>query len=163
MLSLLLVAAVIVIGPLVWRAFTASQEARTVSHIEKLGGSIERDESSLGHPVVKVDFTPYRSSKLPPVSDADLAFLGNLTRLRELNLEFSEVTDNGMSHLAKLSQLERLNLRGTSITDTGLKELKGLRNLRYLSLPMPPGLITDAGLAHLKQMTKLTSLDVSAN
>ena len=71
MLILLILAAVIVLGPVLWKVINAGQEARAVVHIEDLGARIERDENVLGHPVVRVDFS-YRSSGFQPVRDADL-------------------------------------------------------------------------------------------
>jgi len=51
-----------------------------------------------------------------------------------------------------------LGLHQTRVTDAGLEHLKGLTKLRYLHLDYTK--VTDAGLEHLKGLTSLTELDI---
>ncbi len=81
-------------------------------------------------------------------TDATLARIGKLVRLRELNLAGHEVTDVGIKHLANLAELESLDLKDTGITDAGLEILKGLANLKYVNLHGTK--VTPAGCRGLK-------------
>jgi hypothetical protein len=66
------------------------------------------------------------------VTDAGLAALGPMHRLRRLHLDESRVTDDGLARLSGLKEIEYLNLRGTSVTDRGLAALRALPRLRAL-------------------------------
>jgi beta-lactamase regulating signal transducer with metallopeptidase domain/Leucine-rich repeat (LRR) protein/Tol biopolymer transport system component len=91
-------------------------------------------------------------------ADAGLARLKDFTTLRELRLGLAEsdVTDAGLAHLEGSTALRNLDLAGTKITDAGLAHLKDVTSLRDLDLLNTK--ITDAGLAHLKGLTKLQRL-----
>ena len=54
-------------------------------------------------------------------------------------------------------EVVEVRLSGTRITDAGLADLKGLTSLQTLELPRQ---ITDAGLVHLKGLTNLKSLSL---
>ena len=54
-------------------------------------------------------------------------------------------------------EVVEVRLSGTRITDAGLADLKGLTSLQTLELPRQ---ITDAGLEHLKDLTSLHNLDL---
>ena len=56
------------------------------------------------------------------------------------------------------TKLKMLHLGGPKITDAGLVHLKGLTKLQRLVLPSN---ITDAGLVHLQGLTKLQTLGFS--
>jgi len=90
------------------------------------------------------------------ITDAGLVHLKGLTNLKRLNLMFSPVTDAGLIHLKGLTKLERLALNSTKVTDAGLPHLKGLTGLRELDLAGTK--VTDSGLEHLKGLTKLREL-----
>jgi RNA polymerase sigma factor (sigma-70 family) len=67
------------------------------------------------------------------------------------------LTDSDFAQIAKLTELEELNLGGFSrITEAGLVHLKSLTKLKRLTLP----LATPAVLAHLKAMPNLKYLDL---
>ena len=53
-------------------------------------------------------------------ADLDLVRVGNLTKLRSLQLSRSQVTDAGLEFLQGLTCLKRLTLRVTGVTDAGL-------------------------------------------
>lgn len=72
---------------------------------------------------------------MPAVSatgDDDLKAVRNMTRLKELNLCYTNITDKGQEHLAGLSDLEELDLFGTAIQGDGLKHLRQLKKLKTL-------------------------------
>ena len=80
-------------------------------------------------------------------TDLELVHVGNLTRLRNLQLSQSEVTDSGLVYLQGLTSLKRLTLKSTGVTDAGLAHLKGLTSLEEIRLQATD--CSDAGLAHL--------------
>ena len=90
------------------------------------------------------------------MTDAGLAHLKGLTRLRTLQLTGREVTDASLVHLNGLTGLDTLSLSGTQVTNAGLVHLKALTGLRELHLPLRP--VTDVGLDHLKGMPQLALL-----
>lgn len=98
-------------------------------------------------------------------TDASLAQLRSLTRLRELLLAISGspapgITDKGMSFLASLPSIEKLGLfYCTNITDVGLQWIGRLPNLKELYLTFSA--ITDEGLNGLKPLQKLEVLNIA--
>lgn len=102
---------------------------------------------SWGEPVALGNLIELRELYLHPATDAGLAFLPKLTKLRKLSLGLNAVTDNAMAHVRKLHQLAELVLHNTLITDDGLADVAALRSLRQLNLAALP--ITDVGVAHL--------------
>jgi hypothetical protein len=89
--------------------------------------------------------------------------LGSLENLSELSLSFSEpgvFTDADLACVCQLTKLRRLSLASTDITDDGLAALASLKNLERLSLDGCK--ITDAGLLRLvKMLPKLKSIGVA--
>jgi hypothetical protein len=92
-------------------------------------------------------------------SDLDLVHVGDLTRLRSLQLSRSRVTDAGLEYLQGLTSLKRLTLRSTGVTDAGLAYLTGMTNLEELRLAQTG--CTDAGLAHLSALHRLKILGLA--
>ncbi len=58
-----------------------------------------------------------------PIEGHELTFLGELPRLRKLDLSRTGVTDDHMSLIARATNLQKLALRGGSITVEGYKQL----------------------------------------
>src|SRR4051812_13458435 len=79
-------------------------EDKAAALVEKLGGTVARDEKWPGKPVIRVE------------------------------LIFTKVADADLKELAPLQNLTSLNLSGTAVTGTGLKELAALKNLTTLHL-----------------------------
>jgi protocatechuate 3,4-dioxygenase beta subunit len=90
------------------------------------------------------------------ITNAGLAYLQGMDRLRRLYIGGTRIGDEGISYLAKLSKLEVLILDDTNVTDAGLAHLRGLKNLNMLYLQNTQ--ITDAGLEHLKESANLVEL-----
>ncbi|MFO0903823.1 MAG: M56 family metallopeptidase [Pirellulales bacterium] len=99
-----------------------------------------------------------------PTTDAMLAELASLPRLRELHLETTqEVTAEGISHLSKLTQLEKasfynVNERGADLGDAVIRSVSGLPSLRELSVGECG--TTDEGCQVLAGMKQLVSLSL---
>src|SRR4051794_31691111 len=92
-------------------------EDKAAAFLQKLGGSVIRDEKRAGQPVVEVQLF-HRA-----VTDADLKELAKLKHLRVLYLSGNKVTDAGLAELANLEQLQVLSLSDNKVTDAGLKVL----------------------------------------
>jgi hypothetical protein len=73
-----------------------------------------------------------------PVSDAGLAHLTGLKRLKLLHLDHSMVGSEAMRYCASLPSLERLHIRGTLVDDVGLKHLESAPALRRVHLGATP-------------------------
>jgi hypothetical protein len=101
-------------------------EDKSIADINKLGGTIERDDKKPGAPVIAVDFSKKE------VKDADLKCLQNLGELRSLKLDNSRITDDGLKFVKELKNLRRLTLSFTAISDEGLKHLTSLSHLEFL-------------------------------
>ena len=72
----------------------------------------------------------------------------------ETDCSVMEIEGPGLEAVAKQPGLKRLNLKATRVTDQGLSYLKNLTSLTSLQLS---DLITGKGLIHLKDNTKLTT------
>ena len=95
--------------------------------------------------------------RAPSLTNAGLAHVQGLTRLRKLKIGETSITDAGLVHLASLHQLESLDLEQLETTDACLKHLQSTPQLRELYLGCN-GKVTDAGLAYLKGLTRLRTL-----
>jgi len=84
----------------------------------------------------------------PNITDAGVAHLENLTRLKFLYISNPNVTDSGIAHLKGLTELRELGLANTRLSDAGLAHLVGLTKLEWLYIPQTS--VTDAGLMVLK-------------
>ncbi len=58
-----------------------------------------------------------------PISDAGLAYLGRLQRLKHLDFHYLPITDAGLPHLTTLSGLETLSICSAKITPQGFEDL----------------------------------------
>lgn len=121
------------------------------------------------------------------LSDADLAVLARLPRLRYIGIDDApariEVTNAGFAHLKGLTQLQGLFLPGAGIDDAGIAHLRALAKLQTLGLAQSylgdascawigglrelKGLsldgtrITDGGVMHLSRLGKLEILSLA--
>ena len=147
------------------------------SEIQKLGGTVEFDETQPGKPMISVRISGFRATdamleRLKTVAtlqelclatcgitDTGLRQLSGLKELRVLELHNLKITDDSLKTLSNFSKLEVLSLLGCQqITDDGLTNLEGLNSLRELDLRGTK--IGDAGLRHLAGLTKLRSLQL---
>ena len=101
-----------------------------------------------------------RDSGISPITDAGLAHLSKLTRLKNLGLYRTCITDGGLKHLSGLANLETLSLNKTQITGEGFEFLNRLCPLTGLELDEIA--LTGAGLANLKPWSNtLENLDLT--
>jgi Leucine-rich repeat (LRR) protein len=76
-----------------------------------------------------------------------------------VHLGLSKVTDDDLELLVAFPKLRELDLNGTKITNAGLVHLKALTNLKRLVLSANID-ITDTGLANLRGLTRLEWLNL---
>lgn len=89
------------------------------------------------------------------VTNADLRFIEDFTRLQELTVKETAIDDEGLRHLSALNQLTSLVLDGP-FTDAGLQSLAGLEDLEQLQLI--GARLEAAGLGHLRSLPRLWNL-----
>jgi len=87
--------------------------------------------------------------------DETVRRLAKLKHLRELEMRVGKLTDNSLSAIARCTKLERVGMDGP-LTDDDLRHFAGLTNLRFLSVNGTRA--SDAGLMHLRKLTKLRTL-----
>jgi len=153
-----------------------ADDAGAIAAVEKLGGTLTRDDKIPGQPVTGVDLGGTAAT------DADLSRLRGLRHLQSLELRKTKVTDAGMENLKGLGNLQTLSVECIEVTGAGIEKLKGLTKLRSLTLPegtTDRGLecidgltelqtlyiagtkVTDAGLTHLERLAKLQTLGLA--
>jgi hypothetical protein len=71
------------------------------------------------------------------LSDADVASLESLSRLRELFIAGQSVTERGMASIGKLKELEKLTIF-CPVTRNAINQLNGLANLQHLQVNARP-------------------------
>jgi Leucine Rich repeat len=126
----------------------AEQEAIAV--ITKLGGKVELDRPGAEGRVVKVYLHSTRAT------DADLASLVKLPKLKNLFLGKTGIGDAGLQHVAKCQGLETLSLNSCPVTDNGVESLATLKQLKTLNLQETS--ITKPGLAKLQKALSQTRI-----
>jgi len=94
-------------------------------------------------------------------TDADLACLSQLKKLRWLQIGPRDFTNAGLAYLVGLTNMERLGIGGQGLTDEGLKFLTGMKQLNHLSIR--DGNITDKGLDYLGSIKTLTFLNITTD
>jgi len=94
------------------------------------------------------------------ITDAGLAHLSALTKLKMLDTGGARLTEAGLAHLKRVTSLEELDLNGNATTGASLRHLKGLVNLKHLRVQGAggSGAITDADLKHLENLTNIETL-----
>jgi len=97
--------------------------------------------------------------QLRRITDAGMAHLPQLPRLRELSLLYSAVTDTGLPFLTRLPALERLVLIHTPVSDAGMASVAQLPCLRILAAGQTG--VGDAGADHLSAAPALEVMNLS--
>lgn len=90
--------------------------------------------------------------------DRDLTVLKELPELKDVSVWGPSVTDAGLAHVAAIPKLRGLALTDTRVTADGLRQLSQANELVYLALHGAS--VTDATLAHLDKLPKLAYLQL---
>lgn len=93
------------------------------------------------------------------MSDKEIANIGHLTRLADLDVECTDMTDAGLKQLSVLRDLRHLNIGGNAITARGLPSILGMKNLVWLRLSRNAELGDKIGPI-VGRLTSLKSLDL---
>ena len=93
------------------------------------------------------------------VTDAMVERLAGLRQLQSLELHGDALSDEALRLISSLPRLQALRIRG-DFTDAGLAHLKRVRTLKSLEIDSPH--ITDQGLAHLSRLLDLELLSLSS-
>ena len=132
--------------------------------IEKISSLVNLTELRLKYTRIQGDslrpFTKLRWLDLTytDLNDKGAAVLAGLPLLERLYLRSTYITDEALRHVSGLELLQELDLDSTAITDEGLGRLAGLKRLRKLNLL--GAAITDAGLARLTGLQELEELNL---
>jgi internalin A len=132
-------------------------EDRLTSTIEKLGGTIGRDETKPGKPVTAVSFD-FNNKK---VSDDFLKELNGLLSLKSLSIPCDQISDVGMKYIKEMTTLEMLDIQSKLITERGVADLRDLRKLKSLRLDYCASM-TDKIAETLIELTELEELTLPA-
>ncbi len=96
------------------------------------------------------------------ITDAGVAHLRDMPRLRTIHLGMSQVGDRGMEMLGSLPNLENLSMQRNKFTDAGLVHLAGHPKLKELWIghieEVSP--ISVRGVVHLAKIPNLEELDL---
>jgi Leucine-rich repeat (LRR) protein len=106
-------------------------------------------------------------------TDSDLVCLGDLKRLKGLQIGPPDFTDNGVASLTGLVRLERLSMGGTRLTDEAFKHVGNMKRLQLLTVSNgvwdtgksawgSGGGFTDKALSCLEGLTQLNMLEISS-
>ncbi|MBL9029365.1 MAG: hypothetical protein JNK42_02705 [Caedimonas sp.] len=94
------------------------------------------------------------------LEDDNILRIGDLKKLRKLELPANGISDRGMEYITQLSQLEVLDLSSNKLTDKGVEIIATkLLNLKTLNLSLNKR-ITDAGIDFLKENKILENLSI---
>jgi hypothetical protein len=88
------------------------------------------DQEALGGTVPGGNVVNLERSK---VTDQDLKLLLEFKEVGFLRLTDTSISDAGMATIGRLTKLRVLELAGTKITDTGLQQVSGLGELEQLA------------------------------
>ena len=154
----------------------APDESEAIVEIEKLGGTVIRDDRDPLRPASAVYLQKQKEPRAAleivqrlkqlrkldlycaNVTDAEMQYLNGLTQLETLVVAGCKFTDAGLANLRRMKKLETLDLSGCSkVTDAGLKNLDSLPQLQTLNISGCPE-ISSAGLASLKDLSRLRTL-----
>jgi hypothetical protein len=130
-----------------------SETEKAITCVEKMGGKVTRDETTVGKQVVDVLF---KADHCP--DELDLSPLLKFPCLRALHLICVPLDDANVQHLTHLQSLRSLTLAATGITDHHLKQLSALHALNKLVITYAD--ITDEGLACVKEFKHLREIEI---
>ena len=100
--------------------------------------------------------TPRKSKDL--LTDADLACLAKLKKLKSIQTDHGAITGEGLKHLVGLPDIDRLSLGGPNLKD---EDFRYFSNMKKLSLLCVSGSsLTDACLKHLEALPLLGTLSI---
>ncbi|MBM3735702.1 MAG: hypothetical protein FJW39_07935 [Acidobacteria bacterium] len=96
------------------------------------------------------------------ITDAAMEHLRGLTEVRELDCHYAEyLTEDGVAHITGWKKIERLNLRGTQVTSKVFEHLARMTSLRDVDIAFTQ--VDDEGFEQLVQLPHLERLAMGGN
>jgi hypothetical protein len=144
-----------------------SLEQPAIAQVERLGGSVKREQIGSKLFVTEVDMVFHYTQDGHRVenktfTEEALPHIANFHHLRTLVLSGGQITDDGLRRLAELKELKCLILRDARLVSrAGVAPLVKLPQLRRLELTNAP--IGDAGFAQLAAVQSLEDLSVTGS
>ncbi len=81
------------------------------------------DDTTLARASERIDLAVI-SARGTKITDAGLAYLKTLNRLKKLDIANTSITDSGLQHLVAMKSLEHVNLAETRVTEVGIERLR---------------------------------------
>ncbi|HEV7282848.1 MAG TPA: hypothetical protein VGN57_21760 [Pirellulaceae bacterium] len=94
--------------------------------------------------------------EIPTETDPRLEAIGDLTRLRSLDLWMSAFDDDALRYASRCTSLQRLKWNFAAVTDAGVERLRTLRDLR--SIDLSSSFVSDRSLEALAHLPELNSI-----
>jgi internalin A len=162
-LRVLMVVVLVLGGSFGWLAYRARVQRQAVAAIEAAGGTVLYDfDYADGTPRLLV---PGKKRRWPDwlINLVGSDYLGNVTYVRVQDKDGAVKADDAlMAQIGRLDRLESLWVSETrSVTDAGLAHLKNLKNLQRVTFNQTG--ITGRGLVHLKGMNRLEIVFIDGN
>ena len=96
-----------------------------------------------------------------PISDETVETIWGFAKVEDVNFEGCNISDVAFRNVSKCTTIKRLRVAKTQITDAGLAHLRELQQLELLDLSECVR-VTNLGLAHLRGLVKLRNLSVGS-
>jgi hypothetical protein len=160
-----------------WLAYRARVQRQAVVAIEASGGQVSYDWDLTDDLNLQEDLRPPKS-RWPKwlIKALGIDYFGNVvnvySRTGQESIYFGNVRspysksgeglridDALMATIGKLGHLQDLRIDGSPLTDAGLVHLRGLTRLEELHIDNTPG-VTDAGMVHLAGLKRLRVLHI---
>lgn len=95
------------------------------------------------------------------LSDEGIRYLAGLKRLENIHISDSRIGDESLEVFSRLPRVHTLSLQQNRFTDAGLAHLKDMTQLKSLWIGLARvRKVTDAGVAHLVNLENLEELDL---
>jgi len=131
----------------------STDEAEIAAHLRDLGAKVTEAKGV----VASVD-----AADCSKWTEDDFKQLGKLGHLKTLSMG-AGLSDATLPLLAGLAELETLQTNLATVSDEGVPCFAALKNLRTLKFFHPGKAFTGAGLAHLAELPRLSSLTVAGS
>ncbi len=97
------------------------------------------------------------------VTDAGIAHLNRLDRLKTIHVSDSNLTDESLVLLSLLPAIRDLSLQSNHFTDSGLARMSGQNRIERLFVGLGKSRFTDTGVVHLAEFDQLKALDLQGS
>jgi internalin A len=160
-----------------WLAYRARVQRQAVAAIEAAGGQVSYDWDLTDDLDLQEDLRPPKSpwpkwlikalgidyfgnvTNVYSRTGQESVFFGNVRSPYSKSGEGLRIDDALMASIGRLAHLQDLRIDGSPLTDAGLVHLRGLTRLEELHIDNTPG-VTDAGMVYLAGLKQLRVLHI---